>query len=116
MVRGAGEGKFSSQDGDVPGSQVGPQAGPGYHHKKIEGDLIMAWKELSIEELAEELGANISEIREKQRLVKLIVKTRKAKKLSQASLAKMIGIRPASPRSSQGSALRRSRSMCCSTC
>jgi predicted XRE-type DNA-binding protein len=52
----------------------------------------MAWKELSIEELAEELGANISEIREKQRLVKLIVKTRKAKKLSQASLAKMIGI------------------------
>ena len=76
----------------------------------------MAWKELSIEELAEELGANISEIREKQRLVKLIVKTRKAKKLSQASLAKMIGIRPASPRSSQGSALRRSRSMCCSTC
>jgi predicted XRE-type DNA-binding protein len=52
----------------------------------------MAWKELSIEELAEELGANISEIREKQRLVKLIVKTRKAKKLSQASLAKTIGI------------------------
>ncbi len=52
----------------------------------------MAWKELSIEELAKSLGANISEIREKQRLVKLIVKTRKAKKLSQSSLAKTLGI------------------------
>jgi predicted XRE-type DNA-binding protein len=48
--------------------------------------------QLAIEELAEERGANIPEIREKQRLVKLIVKTRKAKKLSQASLAKTIGI------------------------
>ncbi len=52
----------------------------------------MAWKELSIEDLAKSLGANISEIWEKQRLVKLIVKTRKAKKLSQASLAKTLGI------------------------
>ncbi len=52
----------------------------------------MAWKELSIEELAKSLGANISEIREKQRLVKVIVKARKDKKLSQASLAKTLGI------------------------
>lgn len=54
--------------------------------------MIMAWKEISIEELAKSLGANVTEIREKQRLVRLIVKTRKAKKLSQAALAKKLGI------------------------
>jgi len=52
----------------------------------------MAWKEILIEELAKSLGANVTEIREKQRLVALIVKTRKAKKLSQAALAKKLGI------------------------
>jgi predicted XRE-type DNA-binding protein len=52
----------------------------------------MAWKEISIEELAKSLGANITEIREKQRLVGLIVKTRKSKNLSQAALAKKLGI------------------------
>ena len=52
----------------------------------------MAWKELSIEGLAKSLGANIAEVREKQRLVKLIVKTRKAKNLSQAVLAKKLKI------------------------
>lgn len=52
----------------------------------------MAWKEISIEELAKSLGANTTEIREKQRLVGLIVSTRKEKKLSQASLAKKLGI------------------------
>ena len=52
----------------------------------------MAWKEISIEELAKSLGANVTEVREKQRLVGLIVKTRKAKKLSQATLAKKLGI------------------------
>jgi len=52
----------------------------------------MAWKEISIEELAKSLGANVTEIREKQRLVGLIVKTRKAKKLSQVALAKKLGI------------------------
>lgn len=52
----------------------------------------MAWKEISIEELAKSLGANVTEIREKQRLVGLIVKTRKARKLSQATLAKKLGI------------------------
>lgn len=52
----------------------------------------MAWKEISIEELAKSLGANVTEIREKQRLVGLIVKARKAKKLSQAALAKKLGI------------------------
>jgi predicted XRE-type DNA-binding protein len=52
----------------------------------------MAWKEISIEKLAKSLGANVAEIREKQRLVGLIVKARKAKKLSQAALAKKLGI------------------------
>ncbi len=52
----------------------------------------MAWKEISIEKLAKSLGANVTEIREKQRLVGLIVTTRKAKKLSQATLAKKLGI------------------------
>jgi predicted XRE-type DNA-binding protein len=52
----------------------------------------MAWKEVSIEELAKSLGANVTEIREKQRLVGLIAKTRKAKKLSQAALAEKLGI------------------------
>jgi len=41
----------------------------------------MAWKEVTIEELAKSLGANVAEVREKQRLVKLIVKTRKDKDL-----------------------------------
>ena len=52
----------------------------------------MAWKEISIEKLAKSLGANVAEIREKQRLVGLIVKARKAKKLSQTALAKKLGI------------------------
>ena len=52
----------------------------------------MAWKELTVEELARSLGANVAEIREKQRLVRLIVKARKTKDLSQASLAKKLGI------------------------
>ena len=58
----------------------------------------MAWKEVTIEELAKSLGANVTEIREKQRLVGLIVKERKAKKLSQAALAKKLGISQAANR------------------
>ncbi len=52
----------------------------------------MAWKEISIEKLAKSLGANITEVREKQRIAGLIVKSRKEKKLSQAALAKKLGI------------------------
>lgn len=52
----------------------------------------MAWKEMSVEELAKSLGANITEIREKQKLVSMIIKIRKAKKLSQAALAKRLEI------------------------
>ena len=52
----------------------------------------MAWKEISIESLARSLGANLAEVREKQQLIELIVKVRKARRLSQATLAKRIGV------------------------
>lgn len=52
----------------------------------------MVWKEMTVEELAKSLGANLTEVREKQRLISMIVKTRKAKKLSQAALAKKLEI------------------------
>lgn len=52
----------------------------------------MAWKELSIDELAKSLGVNANEVREKQRLIQQIVKTRKGMKLSQAALAKKVGV------------------------
>jgi transcriptional regulator with XRE-family HTH domain len=52
----------------------------------------MPWKEMSIEQLAKSLGANLSEVREKQRLIDMIIKVRKVKKISQASLAKKIGV------------------------
>lgn len=52
----------------------------------------MAWKEMTTKELAESLGANIIEVREKQKLIAMITKIRKAKKLSQAALAKKLEI------------------------
>lgn len=52
----------------------------------------MAWKEMTVEELAKSLGANITEVREKQKLISMIIRIRKAKKLSQAALAKKLNI------------------------
>jgi transcriptional regulator with XRE-family HTH domain len=52
----------------------------------------MPWKEVSMESLAKTLGVSLAEVREKQRLIDLIVKARKARKLSQAALAKRIGV------------------------
>lgn len=52
----------------------------------------MAWKEMTIEELAKSLGVNAAEVREKQRLIKLIVKERKFANLSQMKLAKKVGV------------------------
>ncbi len=52
----------------------------------------MAWKEIDLEELAESLGTNITEVKEKQKLISMITKIRKAKKLSQAALARKLGI------------------------
>ncbi len=52
----------------------------------------MAWKEMSIEELARSLGVNVHEVQEKHRLIELIKKARKEKKLSQEQLAKKLDI------------------------
>ena len=52
----------------------------------------MPWKEMSVDELAKSLGVNANEVREKQRLILQIVKTRKALKLSQTTLAKKVGV------------------------
>lgn len=52
----------------------------------------MAWKEVNLRQFAESIGANVSEVREKQKLIELIIKVRKAQKLSQATLAKKIGV------------------------
>jgi predicted XRE-type DNA-binding protein len=58
----------------------------------IKGDLKMPWKEMSLGELARSLGADLAEVREKQRLIDMIVKIRKAKKMPQAVLAKKLGV------------------------
>ncbi|MCM2279855.1 MAG: helix-turn-helix domain-containing protein [Oligoflexia bacterium] len=52
----------------------------------------MAWKEMTVEELASNLGVNVKEVQEKQKLIQLITKARKASGLSQASLAKKVGV------------------------
>jgi transcriptional regulator with XRE-family HTH domain len=52
----------------------------------------MAWKEMSINELAKSLGVSPAEVREKQRLIRFIVSVRKKEKISQASLAKKVGV------------------------
>ena len=52
----------------------------------------MPWKEVSMEALAKSLGVNLAEVREKHRLIALITKARKANHLSQAALAKRVGV------------------------
>ena len=52
----------------------------------------MAWKEMTVEELAKSLDVNVAEVREKQKLIQLIVKIRKDEKISQAALAKKVGV------------------------
>jgi len=52
----------------------------------------MAWNTMSVEKLAKSLDVSVSEIREKQRLIRLILEARKARKLSQAVLAKKLGV------------------------
>lgn len=52
----------------------------------------MAWKEMSTEELAKTIGVNASEVREKQKLIQMIVKIRKEQKISQTILAKKVGV------------------------
>ena len=52
----------------------------------------MAWNTMSVEKLAKSLDVSVIEIREKQRLIRLIVEARKVRKLSQAVLAKKLGV------------------------
>ena len=52
----------------------------------------MAWKEMSVEEIADSLGVSVGEVRAKQDLIQLIVKLRRAKKLSQHDLARKVGV------------------------
>jgi transcriptional regulator with XRE-family HTH domain len=52
----------------------------------------VAFKEMNTDELANSLGVSASEVREKQKLIELIVKTRKESKISQATLAKKAGV------------------------
>jgi len=52
----------------------------------------MNWKEMTLEQLADSLGVNYAEVREKQNLIDLIVKTRKKNGISQGKLAKMVGV------------------------
>jgi len=52
----------------------------------------MAWKEMTTEELAKSLGVNPTEVREKQKLIQFIVDARKKEKISQAALAKKVGV------------------------
>ena len=52
----------------------------------------MPWKEITVEQLAESLGLNATEIREKQKLIQQIIKARKRLGLSQADLAAKVGV------------------------
>ncbi|MFN7824615.1 MAG: helix-turn-helix domain-containing protein [Pseudobdellovibrionaceae bacterium] len=52
----------------------------------------MAYKEMSVDELARSLGIDADEAREKHRLIELIKKARKDKHISQAVLAKKMGV------------------------
>ena len=52
----------------------------------------MAWKETNFEKLAKSLGVNPVEVREKQKLIELITEARQEKGLSQAALAKKLGV------------------------
>ena len=47
---------------------------------------------MTVEELANNLGVNVKEVQEKQKLIQLITKARKASGLSQAALAKKVGV------------------------
>jgi transcriptional regulator with XRE-family HTH domain len=52
----------------------------------------MPSKTYTVDQIAKQLGVNISEIREKRKLIEAIIETRKVKKISQAKLAKKVGV------------------------
>ena len=52
----------------------------------------MPWKSVDLDEWADELGINIHELRQKDLLIDRIVKSRKQLSLTQAHLARMVGV------------------------
>jgi transcriptional regulator with XRE-family HTH domain len=52
----------------------------------------MPWKQITVRQFARSVGANIQEVREKQRLIERLVKARKTGNLSLAALAKKVGV------------------------
>lgn len=52
----------------------------------------MPWENISLESLAKKHGVSLSEIREKQKLIDLIIAARKEKHMSQTALAKKMGV------------------------
>jgi transcriptional regulator with XRE-family HTH domain len=52
----------------------------------------MAWKEVSLAELADDLGLDYREVKEKHKLITRIKKIRKDRGLSQSELADMVGL------------------------
>jgi predicted XRE-type DNA-binding protein len=52
----------------------------------------MPWKTMTIEEVAKALDVDVCELKEKQHLMLLIAKERKKQGLSQAALAKRMGV------------------------
>lgn len=52
----------------------------------------MPFTNVDTKKLAKEIGVDYEEAKERQRLIGKIVKTRKAKRLSQAALAKKVGV------------------------
>ncbi len=52
----------------------------------------MPWKESTIEDLTEQFGVDALELREKQRLIDLIIATRKKAEISQTKLARILKV------------------------
>ena len=52
----------------------------------------MPWKTISLRKLASELGVDYCEIKEKHRLIDLIIKARKEQQLTQSALGKKLGV------------------------
>jgi len=52
----------------------------------------MPWKTIDLDKWAEELGVDIDELRQKNRLIETLVKTRNKLGLSQAQLASLVGV------------------------
>ena len=52
----------------------------------------MPWKERSIDEIAKTLGVDVAEVREKLNLIRSMITARQAQQLSQAALARKVGV------------------------